>query len=427
MISRRKFLQGSTAMLTLAGTGISIGFSPRSLAATGGANNALVMLFFRGGMDGLNFLVPLSGSNRTEYESKRPNIQIPQNMALDLDGNFGLPSSCNGLHSLYQSGDMAMLHAVGMPEGLSSRSHFESMAMFEQGTPGDTNNGYGWLARHLQSSPALPPGAVIPSMTPGNPPESLNGNSDVMSMDSANTSDFHPNGGRYEDNHLATLQQLHSGSTPLANAMQGTINNVEILTNLNLTIPDSYPNESLAQDLGLIAQIIKADLGLHIATVDFGGWDTHQNSGNNGTGYFVDRLGDVSEAVTAFFNDLTLAGKKDSVILATQTDFGRRVRENGNRGTDHGTAQAMMVAGGNVNGGQIFGTFPGISNDDLYLNADLAVATDFRRPLSDIVKNHLGNPNISTVFPDYTGSSDMGLIKTRVGIPSDAIFKGGFE
>lgn len=427
MISRRKFLQGSTAMFTLAGTGISIGFSARSLAATGGENNALVMLFFRGGMDGLNFLVPMSGTHRTEYESKRPNIQVPLNKALNLDGNFGLPDTCSGLHALYQAGDMAMLHAVGMPEGLSSRSHFESMSMFEQGTPGDTSNGLGWLARHLQSSPSVPDGAVIPSMTPGDPPESMNGDSGVMAMDSADTSGFHPNGGRYEDNHLATLQQLYSGNTPLDIAMQGTIDNVDILTSLDLTIPAFYPNEALAQDLGLVAQIIKANLGLQIATVDFGGWDTHQNSGNAGTGYFVDRLAIVSAAVSAFFSDLEAAGKKDSVLLATQTDFGRRVRENGNRGTDHGTAQAMMVAGGNVNGGQVYGTFPGIGNNDLYLNADLAVTTDFRRPLSDILKNHLGNPNSSTVFPGYSGSSNMGLIKTRVGVPNDAIFTSGFE
>lgn len=427
MISRRKFLQGSTAMFTLAGTGISIGFSANSFAADGSHENALVMLFFRGGMDALNFLVPLSGANRSEYESKRPNIQIPHNLSLDMNGDFGLPASCSELHALYQAGDMAMLHAVGMPEGLSSRSHFDSMSMFEQGTPGDTSTSSGWLARHLQSSPSVPPGAIIPSMTPGNPPESLKGDSDVMAMDSADTSGFHPNSGRYQEEHLATLGQMYSGSTALDVAMQGTIENVNILTNLSLEIPASYPDESLAQDLGLIAQIIKADLGLHVATVDFGGWDTHQNSGNNGTGYFVDRLGDVSAAIGAFFNDLESAGKKDSVILATQTDFGRRVRENGNRGTDHGTAQAMMVAGGNVNGGQVLGTFPGISNADLYLNSDLAVTTDFREPLSDIVKNHLGNPNISTVFPGYAGSSNMGLITNKVGLPNEMIFKSGFE
>lgn len=426
MISRRKFIQGTGAMFTVAGTGLSIGFSPRSFAASG-SDNALVMLFFRGGMDGLNFLLPLNGVNRTEYESKRPNIQIPTNRALSLNGAFGLPESCGHLHSLYHAGDMAMIHAVGMPEGLSSRSHFESMAMFEQGTPGDTTGSSGWLARHLLSGGDTNGNAVIPTMTPGNPPESLNGNYDVMSMDSEDASSFHPNSGRYQEEHLAALENMYAGTSPLDNAMQGTINNINILTSLNLTIPDSYPDESLALDLGLIAQIIKADLGLQVATVDFGGWDTHENSGNQGTGYYVDRLGSVSAAIGAFFSDLASAGKKDRVILATQTDFGRRVRENGNRGTDHGTAQAMLVAGGNINGGKVYGNFPGISNDDLYLNADLAVTTDFRRPLSDIVLNHLGNSDIPTVFPGYTGNYNMGLIKNRVIPSGEKIFSGGFE
>jgi len=426
MISRRKFIQGTGAMFTVAGTGLSIGFSPRSFAASGN-DNALVMLFFRGGMDGLNFLLPLSGVNRSEYESKRPNIQIPINRALSLNGAFGIPEKCSHLHSLYQAGDMAMIHAVGMPPGLSSRSHFESMAMFEQGTPGDTTGTSGWLARHILSTSGIVGDAVIPSMTPGNPPESLNGNSDVMSMDSEDASTFHPNGGRYQEEHLATLEKMYAGGSQLDQAMQGTINNINILTSLDLTIPDTYPDESLAQDLGLIAQIIKADLGLQVATVDFGGWDTHENSGNQGTGNYVDRLGLVSAAIGAFFNDLASVGKKDRVILATQTDFGRRVRENGNRGTDHGTAQAMLVAGGNINGGKIYGSFPGISNDDLYLNADLAVTTDFRRPLSDIVLNHLGNSEIPTVFPGYTGDSNMGLVRNKVIPSGESIFNSGFE
>jgi len=426
MISRRKFLKGTGAMLTVAGTGLSIGFSPDVHAAPGGGNT-LVMLFFRGGMDGLNFLVPLTGVNRSEYESKRPNIQIPTNRLLDLDGAFALPETCSGLHSLYQSGDLAMLHAVGMPVGLSSRSHFESSAMFERGTPGDATTALGWLTRHMKSTAALPGNTVISTMAPGNPPESLNGLATVLSIDSEDASSYHPNSGRYQEEHLATLGAMYTGVSPLDAAMKGAIDNVEHLVNLNLTIPDSYPGDSLAQDLGLVAQIIKADLGMHVATVNLGGWDTHQNSGNLGTGQFVAQLGTVSAAVTAFFTDLASAGKKDGVVLATQTDFGRRVRENGNRGTDHGSAQAMMVVGGNINGGKIYGSFPGLRNDDLYLNTDLAMTTDFRRPLSDIVFNHLGNSSISTVFPGYTGNSDMGLIKNQIVPVSEVIFSGGFE
>lgn len=426
MITRRKFIKGTGAMLTLAGTGLSVGFSPASVAAPGG-NHTLVMMFFRGGMDALNFLIPRTGANRSEYESKRPNIQIPLNRTLSLDGNFGLPASCSGLHQLYQSGEMAMIHAVGMPEGLSSRSHFESMSMFERGTPGETTATLGWMARHLQSTQALPGGVVIPSMTPGAVPESLNGAIGVMSIDDDNTGSFHPNSGKYQEEHLTALRQMYTGNTPLDAAMQTAVDNVEILTELQLDIPTFYPNTSIGEDLALIAQIIKADLGLHVAAVDFGGWDTHENSGNQGTGYYYDRLGQMSDAVAAFFQDLKNAGKMNSVVLATQTDFGRRVAENGNRGTDHGTAQAMMVVGGAINGGKIYGQFPGISNDDLYLYSDLKVTTDFRQPLSDIAINHLGNSDIATIFPEYDGPSSMGLMKNRIIPAGEVLFNASFE
>lgn len=417
MITRRKFLQGSTAFFTLAGTGITIGINNK------GANlsnqKSLIHLFFRGGMDAMNFLIPRTGVNRTEYESKRPNIQVPLNLMLDLNGSFGIPSTCGALHQLYQQGKMSMIHAVGMPESLSSRSHFESQAMYDYGTPGDSSYVDGWLARHVNSTPNISDSAVIPSMSPGNPPVSQQGDPSVLSVD--DPSSYHPNPGRYSDEHLLTLGQIHNGSGLLDNAMQATIDNINILTGLDLEIPDTYPNESLARDLGLIAQVIKSDLGLQIATVDFGGWDTHENSGNNGTGNYVNRLGVVSAAIGAFFDDLTLAGKDQNIVLTTQTEFGRRVRENGNRGTDHGTAQAMMVVGGSINGGQVLGTFPGIADEDLYLNTDLKMTTDFRQPLSDILRNFLGNPNINTVFPGYTGSDSIGLF------PTDEIFSNGFE
>lgn len=426
MISRRKFIQGSSATLTLAGTGISLGFAPKALAA-GATKNCMVLLFFRGGMDALNLLVPRNGVNRSEYESKRPNIQIPTDRLLNLNGPFGVPDTCTGLKSLYDTGDLAFVHSVGMPDGLSSRSHFDSMTMFEMGTPGNTAVESGWLARHLHSNPALPGSAVIASMAPGTNPESLIGDTNLMSIDSADTENFHPNGGRYSEEHMSALRQIHGGDTPLARAMQGTLNNVDILTELSLEIPGYYPNETLAQDLALIAQVIKADLGLHIATVDFGGWDTHQGMGDLGNGYFVDRLGEVSAAIAAFFQDLGNAGLKDRVVLATQTEFGRRVRENGNKGTDHGSGQVMMLAGGNINGGQVFGRFPGIRNDELYYNADLRPTTDFRQPLGELIRGHLGNPNVSTVFPGWTEAISMGLVQRSIGGVGDLLFETGFE
>ncbi len=419
MITRRKFLQGTTAFFTLAGSGITIGLTNKKNTSLAN-QKTLVHLFFRGGMDALNFLIPRTGINRSEYETKRPNIQVPVNLTLNLNGDFGLPSTCSALHQLYQQGNMAMIHSVGMPEGLSSRSHFESQAMFDYGTPGDSLHADGWLARHINTSTTIDVSDTIVSMSSGNPPVSHQGDSTVLSIDDPNS--LHPNPGRYQEEHLATLNQLYSGTGLLEDAMIATIENISIITGLDLTIPSSYPDEALAQDLALIAQIIKADLGLEVASVDFGGWDTHENSGNSGTGYYVDRLGTVSAAIGAFFDDLTATGLADNVVLTTQTDFGRRVRQNGNRGTDHGTGQAMMVVGGSINGGQVLGTFPGIEDADLYLNTDLRMTTDFRQPLSDVVKNFLGNPNIDVVFPGYTGETSIGLFPIN-----DTLFGNGFE
>lgn len=419
MINRRKFLQGATAFFTLAGSGITIGLTKKKSTALAN-QKSLVHLFFRGGMDALNFLIPRTGVNRSEYEIKRPNIQVPVSLTLDLNGSFGLPSTCTELHQLYQQGKMAMIHAVGMPEGLSSRSHFESQSMFDYGTPGDSFHSDGWLARHINTSTTIGATDTVVSMSSGNPPVSHQGDSSVLSIDDPNS--LHPNPGKYQEEHLATLNQLYSANGLLEDAMTATIENISIITGLNLTIPASYPNEALAKDLALIAQIIKADLGLEVATVDYGGWDTHENSGNLGTGSYVNRLGTVSAAIGAFFDDLTSSGLADNVVLTTQTDFGRRVRENGNKGTDHGTAQAMMVVGGSINGGQVLGNFPGISNADLYLNTDLRMTTDFRQPLSDVVKNFLGNPNIDVVFPGYTGDTSIGLFPIN-----DTLFNDSFE
>jgi uncharacterized protein (DUF1501 family) len=422
MTTRRKFLQGSAAAIALASSRITLGWAPAAANATGAAQVAgktLIVLFFRGGMDGLNWLIPRTGVNRAEYESKRPNLQVPLNKILNLNNDFGLPDAVPELHQRYQNGQLAMVHAVGMPDGLGSRSHFDSQEMFELGTPGSTSIGTGWLARHLQSTGNLPPGASVPSMATGNPPTSLSGDSQVFSIDDPGS--FHPNSGRYAEEHLSFLRQLYSGSSALDLAMQTAADTVELVQSMNIEIPAFYPNTALADDLGLVAQVIKEGVGLQVATIDYGGWDTHENQGSGGTGNYFNRLAEVSQAVDAFMTDLENAGMLNDVVLVTQTDFGRRVRENGNTGTDHGTAQVMMVAGGAINGGQVYGSFPGISDTDLYLNTDLQVTTDFRLPLSDLLRNFLGNPNIDVVFPGYSGPTSMGLV------PTDEIFASGFD
>ncbi len=417
-ISRRGFLAGSASVTATLG-GAKLGFAAVA-SKSPASRRTLVYLFLRGGIDGLNLVIPRTGVQRTEYENKRPNIVVPTDHMHDLNGAFGLHGSCDGLKSLYDSGRLAFIHAVGMPEGQSSRSHFESQEMYELGTPGNTSTTTGWLARHMNTSPHIASDALIPSLaTTASKPTSLRGDLRAMSLDDA--SSFHPNSGRYGDEHLRALEKIYDGNSSLDHAVQNSLDMIDLLEQIDITVPDSYPNTGLGDDLGLVAGMIKENVGLQVATVDNGGWDTHNGQGNNGGGYFATHVGDLSAAIKAFVDDLESAGRLDDVVLVVHSEFGRRVRENGNQGTDHGTAHPMMVTGGKVLGGQIYGSFPGLRDADLYLNTDLRMTTDFRQALCDVVGNFLLNPNLATVFPGYTGPKSIGLFDTN------AIFANGFE
>jgi len=148
-----------------------------------------------------------------------------------------------------------------------------------------------------------------------------------------------------------------------------------------------------------IAQLIKAGVGLEIAFTDIGGWDTHVNEGNS-RGQLGNLLQTFSAAIAAFYQDL--GQRMDDVVLLTMSEFGRTVRENGNRGTDHGHANAMFVLGNSVRGGKVYGQWPGLKSDQLYEGRDLAMTTDFRDVFGEIASRHLGNKNLQSVFPGYS-------------------------
>lgn len=420
-LSRRKFIGGSASLLATA-SGMQMGFAQAALQGDV-RPKTLVYLFLRGGIDGLNLVIPRTGIHRSNYESRRPNIQVPVTGALamhDLNGEFGLHGSATALKALYDAGKMAAVHAVGMPEGQSSRSHFDSQEMYELGTPGDLNTTTGWLARHMMSTPGLISNAAIPSLsTTSSSPTSLLGDNSAMTLDDA--SGFHPNAGRYGNEHLDALAQLYTGTSSLDHAVQNSIDTINLLEQIDLSLPAVYPNTSLSDDLGLIAGMIKMNVGLQVATVDFGGWDTHNGQGDNGGGGYATQVGILSDAIAAFMQDLATHGLDNDVVLTVQSDFGRRVSENGNRGTDHGTAHPMLIVGGEVQGGKVYGTFPGLSTPELYLNTDLRMTTDFRAIYSDIVANFLGNPNVDFVFPGYIGSTSYGLTGGA------DLFSNGFE
>jgi uncharacterized protein (DUF1501 family) len=162
-----------------------------------------------------------------------------------------------------------------------------------------------------------------------------------------------------------------------------------------------YPRSRFGQSLRQITQLIKSDAGVEMAFADVGGWDHHVNEvgAAAGQGQLASLLRDYGQALTAFWQDM--GDRMNDVVLVTMSEFGRTAHENGNRGTDHGHANCMFVIGGPVKGGRVYGRWPGLQNEQLYDGRDLALTTDFRDVLGELVARHMGTPALDGVFPGY--------------------------
>jgi uncharacterized protein (DUF1501 family) len=161
-----------------------------------------------------------------------------------------------------------------------------------------------------------------------------------------------------------------------------------------------YPKGRFGDSLKQLAQLIKANLGVQVAFADIGGWDHHVNEGST-QGQIANVLGEFSQSLAAFWTDLR--DLREDTVVVTMSEFGRTARENGNRGTDHGHANVMFVLGGPVRGGKVYGRWPGLDQSQLYEGRDLAITTDFRMVLSEVVSQYLGNKDLRTVFPGFEG------------------------
>jgi uncharacterized protein (DUF1501 family) len=169
-----------------------------------------------------------------------------------------------------------------------------------------------------------------------------------------------------------------------------------------------YPRSGYGEALRQIAQLIKADVGLEVAFAEAGGWDTHVNQGSS-VGQLAGRLDDFARGIAALARDL--GDRMSDVVILTMSEFGRAVAENGNRGTDHGHGNAMMIiGGGNVRGGNVYGRWPGLAREQRYEGRDLAVTTDFRSVFSEVVRGHLGVIDTKTIFPGFKDTQTLGFI-----------------
>ncbi len=401
--SRRNFLQGcSAAIAELAGARLTnLAFHQQN-----SATDTLAIVFLRGGWDALNVVAPISGDDRGYYEKARPDIKITD--LLPLNDQFGLHPALAPLHGLYQQGNMAVIHAVGL--NYDTRSHFDAMEYIELGTPGSKSTTSGWITRHLQTTGAS---SILPALSTSGAPSSMLNFVPLVNLN--DPSDFSQWDNGLAASQQAALRQMYSGETLLHRAGLRTLESLAIVSPLveeeyQPSNGARYEDDEINQQLKTVARMIKLGIGLRVATVDYGGWDTHEYETDGNGGYLGDQLGKLASALSNFYLDLD-SGYTDRLSVVVISEFGRRLVQNESYGTDHGHGNVMFALGGGVNGGQVYGAWPGLHNDQLYDHADLAITTDYRQVLSEMLARRLGNADVATVFPGYTPTSEMGIFK----------------
>ena len=412
MQSRRVFLKGSA--LAMFGVGSMPVWLSRSLYAaddsTAVRRKILVAIFQRGAVDGLNMVIPFG---EPRYYALRPSIAIPKPdgtpaSAIDLDGFFGLHPALAPLKPMFDARHLAIVDAVGSPD--PSRSHFDAQDYMESGTPGFHGAIDGWLNRALSKEPGVP--SPLRAVSLGDTlARTLRGHNDAVAVRSLNDFQVHDARG------AATFESMYENSldTMLHGTGKETFNAVKMMQSIQKQtyVPAngaSYGTGGFGKSLQQIAQLIKANVGVEVAFADIGGWDTHVNEtgGRPTTGQLANNLAQFGQALAAFYQDL--GDRMEDVTLVTMSEFGRTVKENGDRGTDHGHANVMFVLGGDVRGGKVYGDWPGLQEEQLYDGRDLALTTDFRDVLSELVATHLGNSNLKSVFPGYENPKFRGLL-----------------
>jgi uncharacterized protein (DUF1501 family) len=409
MMTRRVFVRNSA--LTVIGTAAIPSFLTRAaLGAVEGnsRNKRLVIIFQRGAADGLNIVVP---HGEPQYYAMRPSINISRNSVLDLDGFFGLHPALSPFLPLWQQRHLAIVHAAGSPD--PTRSHFDAQDFMETGTPGLKATEDGWLNRSLHNFPSDAQASPFRAIALGpSLPRILSGSQPAVAMNNIN--DFSLGGRKPKASAAASAFEAmydHSSDAVLHGTGAETFDAVRMLRSAN---PGKYTPAQGADygrgrfgdSLRQLAQLIKANLGVQIAFADIGGWDHHVNEGAT-EGQLANVLTDFSRSLAAFWIDL--GGLAEDTIVITMSEFGRTVRENGNRGTDHGHANVMFVFGGPVKGGKVYGHWPGLDQSQLYEGRDLALTTDFRQVIGEAMARHMGNENLQSVFPGFDNKSSKFL------------------
>ncbi len=401
--NRRRFLKGAAA--AAAATVMTEGVATRyAFAADTTGTDTLVVLSLRGGFDGLSAEIP---HGDPDYYKARPTIGVPKAKLIGGDAMFGLHPALAPLLPLWTGGQLAAVTAVGQPN--PSRSHFAAMEEMERAAAG-TSIRTGWLDRMLGMSTNPWSGVSIGSTKVA---RALSGPSPDLGISSLDG--FAIAGGSPTVPMNATLRALYQGApTALATPALAAIGAVATVAKMPAYTPANgavYPKTPLATALKDVARLIKANVGMRAACVDFGDWDMHEGLGTAETGQRMHtHLGELAAALAAFATDLGADGLKN-VTLLTMSEFGRRVAENGSRGVDHGHGNSMFVLGGGVRGGKVYGTWPGLAPAKL-VAGDLAATTDYRTVIGEVLQKRCGVGSLSQVFPNVTaGTSGLAVAR----------------
>lgn len=383
-------------------------------APRGQKTKTIVSIFLRGGADALNMVIPFTDEN---YFRVRPRIAVPKasNFGVQgvvaLDDRFGLHPGLAALKPLFDKKIFAPIVCTGSSH--PTRSHFDAQDFMEYGAPGVRTMKSGWLNRYLEATKkSRGDGGLRGLAMQRLLPRAVRGEFPVLAVPDDARRDVAGVIDTFDDvyargNPKSGMQETMPEAPADDAAAQVGRDTIETLTRLfeivekkaDAKAPEvKYPRGEPASQLRRIAQVIKADAGLEVACVDVSGWDHHIEEGGS-TGDFFRRTQAVSGAIAAFVEDL--GPRIDDCLVVVMSEFGRTVYENGNHGTDHGHGSCILLVGGQVAGGKVFGKWGGLEDSDLYEGRDLVVTTDFRTVFDEILTAFMGFEPPRDFFPKY--------------------------
>ncbi len=395
MLSRRDFLKRM-------GAGTAIAAAPGLALAAADTDARLVLVILRGAVDGLALAAPYGDRH---YRGVRGELALPEPGAsdgvLDLDGYFGLHPRLRHLHGFFRAGDASIVHAVASP--YRERSHFDGQDVLETGGIEVGASRTGWLNRALVPLGGKDTGEVAIALAQ-NTPFVLRGPQSVMSWAPSRLADP-------DTDLIERLRLIYASDEFFAARLEQAIESQRIADGAgSMASRRARGNEQLTGNLETAAKFLNAEDGPRIAVVEANGWDTHANQGA-ASGALANQFGALDEGLARLRKTLDDTWQRTAVLVVTE--FGRTVRVNGTRGTDHGTASAAIVAGGAVKGKQIVTHWPGIGSGDLFDDRDLAPTLDIRSVFKAVLIEHLGLDGgfvERDVFPDSRAARPLGML-----------------